>query len=110
MADPLSVSASIAGLVTISDAAFRRTFKYVKAVKGAPKELSALTSAMGALTGILHNLSLVAFQLEGEPFDTTIQATHIHSCLHTVDKVTKILDQFDPVTGDHSMKTIKRLK
>ena len=110
MADPLSISASIAGLVSITDAVFRRTFKYIKAVKGAPNELSALITSMGALSGILHNLSLVACQLEGEPFDSTIQANHIHSCLQTLDKVRSILDRFDSSTKGHSMKTMKRLK
>ena len=110
MADPLSVSASIAGLVTITDMVFRRTFRYIKTVKGAPKELSALTTAMGALSGILHNLSLLAGQLEGEPFDTTIQANHIYSCLQTMDKIQGILDKFDSATGNHSMKVMGRLK
>ena len=108
MADPLSVSASIAGLVTITDMVFRRTFKYVKAVKGAPKEMSALTTTTGALSGILHNLSLLAEQLKGEPFDTTIQANHIYSCLQTVEKIQGILDKFDSSIG--GMKTMKRLK
>lgn len=110
MADSLSVSASIAGLVTITDMVFRRTFRYVKAVKGAPKELSALTTAMGALSGILHNLCLLADQLEGESFDTTIQANHICSCLQTVEKIQGILDKFDSSTGNHSMKVMGRLK
>ncbi len=110
MADPISVSASIAGLVTITDAVFSRTFKYVKAVKGAPNELSALTSAVGALSGILHNLKMVAYELEGEPFGTTIQTNHIHYCVQTVDKVKKILDRFDSSTGDHNIKTMKRLR
>lgn len=110
MADPLSVSASIAGLVTITDIVFRRTFKYVKAVKGAPKQLSALTTATGALSGILHNLSLLAGQLEGESFDTTIQANHIYSCLQTLNKIQGILDKFDSSTGGHSMNTMQRLK
>ena len=110
MADPLSVSASVAGLITIADAVFSRTFKYVKAVKGAPKELSALTLAMGALSGILHNLNLIILQLDREPFDTTIQADHITSCLQTVEKVKEILDKFEPSPGGHSMKPPKRLK
>ena len=110
MADPLSISASIAGLVTFTDAVFRRTFNYVKAVKGAPNELSALITAIGALSGILHNLSLIASQLEGESFDSTIQANHIHSCLQTVDKIRSILDKFDSSIEGHSMKTMKRLK
>ena len=110
MAEPLSISASIAGLVTLTDAVFRRTFNYVKAVKGAPNELSALLTAMGALSGILHNLSLIACQLEGELFESTIQASHIHLCLQTVDKVKSILDRFDSSKEGHSMKTMKRLK
>lgn len=110
MADPLSISTSIAGLVTFTDAIFRRTFKSVKAVKGAPNELSALISAMGALSGILHNLSLITSQLEGEPFGSTVQANHIHSCLQTVDKVKSILDKFDSSTEACTMKTMKRLK
>ena len=110
MADPLSISASIAGLATITDAVFRRTFNYVKAVKGAPNELSALITAMGALSGILHNLSLITSKLEEESFDSTIQANHIHSCLQTVDKVKSILDKFDSSTEAHTMKTMKRLK
>lgn len=110
MADPLSVSASIAGLVTITDAVFCRTFKYVKAVKEAPKELADLTLAMGTLSGILHNLNLVAYQLEGQPFDTTIQANHIHLCLQTMDKIRTILDKFDLSNQGFSIKAIKRLR
>ena len=110
MADPLSISASIAGLVTITDAVFRRIFNYVKVVKGAPNELSALITAIGALSGILHNVGLIACQLEGEPFDSTIQANHIHSCLQTVDKIRSILDKFDSSTEGHGMKIAKRLK
>ena len=110
MADPLSISASIAGLVTITDAVFSRTFKYIKAVKSAPNDLSALTLAMGALSGILNNLSLVSCQLEGESFDTTIQTNHIHSCLQTVDKVRTMLDKFDMSSGGSKMTTMKRLR
>ena len=87
MADPLSVSASIAGLKTVTDAVFRWTSKYVKAVEGAPNEVSSLTLALGALFGILHNLRLVASQLEGKPFDTAIQVNQICSCIETMEKV-----------------------
>ena len=111
MADPLSVSASIAGLITITDAVFRRTFKYVKAVKGAPDEVSSLTLVLGSLSGILHNLELVAAQFEGEPFDTAIQVNHVHSCLQTVEKVEKILDKYSSLSaGSQKMEKMKRLK
>ena len=111
MADPLSVSASIAGLITITDAVFSRTFKYVKAVKGAPNEVSSLTLALGALSGILHNLRLVASQFDEEPFDTAIRVSHIHSCLQTVEKAEKILDKYHSSSaGPQNMERLKRLK
>lgn len=111
MADPLSVSASIAGLITITDTVFRRTFNYVKAVKGAPDEASSLTSALGTLSGILHNLQLVAAEFEGESFDTTIQINHVYSCVQTVEKIEKILDKYHTSSaGPEKMEKIKRLK
>ena len=111
MADPISVSASIAGLITITDTVFSRTFKYVKSVKGAPNEVSSLALALGALSGILHNLHLVASQLEGEPFDTAIQVNHVYSCIQTVEKVEKILDKFQSSPArSQNMETMKRLK
>lgn len=110
MSDPLSVSASIAGLVTITDAVFCRAFKYVKAVKGASNEVANLASAIGSLSGILHNLHLLACQLEGETFDTTIQTHHLHSCYQTVEKVRKILDKFDVSSTAHGLDTMKRLR
>ncbi|KAF6219211.1 hypothetical protein HO133_005036 [Letharia lupina] len=102
MADPLSVSASIAGLITVTDAVFSRTFKYVKAVQGAPNEVSSLTLALGALSGILHNLRLVASQLEGKPFDTAIQVNHTCSCIETMEKVEYFFycDYKPPTTQD----------
>ena len=111
MADPISVSASIAGLITITDTVFNRTFKYVKSVKGAPNEVSSLVLMVGALSGILHNLHLVASQLEGEPFDTAIQVNHVYSCIQTVEKVEKILDKFQSSSArSQNMETMKRLK
>ena len=111
MADPLSVSASIAGLITITDAVFRQTFKYVKAVKGAPDEVSSLTSALGTLSGILHNLQLVAAEFEGESFETTFQINHVYSCVQTVEKIEKILDKYHTSSAvPQKMEKIKRLK
>ncbi|KAF6235600.1 hypothetical protein HO173_006283 [Letharia columbiana] len=102
MADPLSVSASIAGLITVTDAVLSRTSKYVKAVQSAPNEVSSLTLALGALSGILHNLRLVASQLEGEPFDTAIQVNHTYSCIETMEKVEYFFyyDYKTPTTQD----------
>lgn len=110
MGDALSVAASIAGLVTITDAVLCRAFKYGKGVKGAPAEIANLTSAIGALSGILHNVNLLACQLEVETFDTTIQIHHIQSCSQTMKSIKKLLDKFDTSASGHEMETMKRLR
>ena len=109
MADPLSISASIAGLITLAEAVFRRTFKYIKSVKEAPKEIAALSSEIGALYGILNNLHLLACQLEGETFDSAIQVHYVHSCYQTFEKVKMMLDKYDNLTTDRrSVDAMKR--
>jgi hypothetical protein len=64
MADPLSVAGSIGGLVSLGDAVFRGIYHYIKTVKKAEKEVVDLRNEVIALTGILHNLEIVALDLE----------------------------------------------
>lgn len=109
MTDPLSVSASISGLVTLADIVFRRTYKYVKAIKKASKEISALSAEIGALYGILSNLQLVSRQLEDETFESTTRIHHIYSCYQTLEHVKSILDRDDTSSlHDQRLETLKR--
>ena len=109
MTDPLSVSASISGLLTLADIVFRRTYKYVKAVKKAPKEISALSTEIGSLYGILSSLQLISRQLEGETFDTSTRTHHVQSCFETLEHVRSILDKDDTSSiHDQRLETLKR--
>ena len=109
MTDPLSISASIAGLVTLADIVFRRTYKYVKAVKKAPKEISALSTEIGALYGVLSNLELVSRQLEHEKSDLTTRTHHIHSCYQTLERIKSILDRDETsLLGDDRLEDLRR--
>ena len=109
MTDPLSVSASISTLVTLADIVFRRTYRYVKAVKKGAKEISALSAEIGALYGILSNLQLVSRQLEDEAFESTTRIHHIHSCYQTLEHVKSILDRNDTSSlQDERLETLKR--
>lgn len=109
MADPFSVSASIAGLVTLADIVFHRIFKYVQAVKGADKEISALSSEVGSLYGILSSLRLVSRQLDEETFDPATRIHHVHSCTQTLEKLRGILDRDTTFMGQiHGIGSIKR--
>lgn len=60
MADPFSISFGIAGLITLAERLFSRTFKYAKAVRNAPQEIRSLSEEIGALNGLLHRVQLLA--------------------------------------------------
>jgi hypothetical protein len=109
MGDPVSISASIAGLITTADIVFRRTFKYIKAVKGAQKEIAALSTEITGLFGILNGLHLVARQLEGEAFESISRAHHIYSCQQTLEKIKSLLEESDPsLLQDQPVQSVKR--
>ncbi|KAI3588105.1 hypothetical protein IWW34DRAFT_798055 [Fusarium oxysporum f. sp. albedinis] len=89
VADPLSISASIAGLVALADLIFRSGTKYVKSYRGASTEVGNLIREIRSLSVILHNLSLVVFDLEEtEPPEPTaavhessvLQPHYLHDC------------------------------
>ena len=62
--DPLSVAGSLAGLIQLGDVVFSRLYRYIKEVKNADKDAKVLRDEVAALNGILHNLRLVAQDLE----------------------------------------------
>ncbi|KAF7672905.1 hypothetical protein GT037_008856 [Alternaria burnsii] len=83
--DPLSVAGSIAGLISLSDAIFRKLYHYVKDVKSAEKEVQDLKNEIAALNGVLHNVHLIAQDLETSSLqDISIRPDHINSCLATL--------------------------
>ena len=110
--DPLSVAASIAGLVSIADVVFRRTYKYIKAVKDAQKEISALSNEISALFGILRRLELLACQVDEDVFDSTLRLEHIFECQQTLEKVNSILEKDDTSSLDDRLleSTRRRLR
>ncbi|KAL8950877.1 MAG: hypothetical protein Q9222_003111 [Ikaeria aurantiellina] len=97
MADPVSLSASIAGLVTLAELVFKRIFKYAKAVKGASKEINSLLSEVGALYSTLSSLELVSRQLEDESFHSATRAQHLHTCTQTLENLRATLDKEKPL-------------
>ena len=108
MTDPFSVSASIAGLVSLADLVFNRAYKYTKDVRGASEEVKTLVQSIGALSGILHNLLLIARQVEGEASDSTTQIDHISSCYLTIVKMRRILEKYESSNGQ--LSAMKKLQ
>ncbi|KAF7888034.1 uncharacterized protein EAF02_002575 [Botrytis sinoallii] len=64
--DPLSVSASISGLISILDLVAVKSYKYVKEVRGSTQEVKKLVNEMTDLYGILNQLRLVVSRFDDE--------------------------------------------
>jgi hypothetical protein len=66
MGDPLSIAASIAGLVSLAGSLFRVVCQYGVEVKEFKNEVNRLSV-------LLHELSLLATSLETGPLDSTFR-------------------------------------
>lgn len=107
MADPLSISASIAGLVSLAEVVITKTYKYVRAVRKASSEISALSTEIGSLYGVLCSIRSISLQLEGETFEATTRIHHIHACQKTLEEVKLILDRDRSSSYDEPWETLK---
>ncbi|KAI1743289.1 ankyrin repeat-containing domain protein [Xylaria scruposa] len=93
--DPLSISASVAGLVTLAGTVFSLVAKYIKDVRDAPKEARDLLDEVKQFSVLLHHLSLVARELEittktGEEAlrdSPNLQWHHIYDCQRILNHV-----------------------
>ncbi|GAW24092.1 hypothetical protein ANO14919_136720 [Xylariales sp. No.14919] len=91
--DPLSVAASIAGLVTLADAVFRGVYKYCRTASDASDEIKELANRLQSLAGILHSLGILADALEQDGAHPTIQMTHISDATKLLGEIQTRLDR-----------------
>ena len=108
MGDPLSVAASIAGLVTLADVVFTKAYRYVRAAKKASSEIVAFSSELGSLHGILCSIRSISVQLESEVFESTTRLHHVHACQKTLEEVQKILDRDKNLSSDAPWNRVKQ--
>lgn len=99
MADPLSIAASIAGVISLADIVFARTRKYISSAKNADKDVKYLSQEVLLLSGALHSLSKLAQALDADGLkDQQIEQLrmhHIAACHATLDEVWKKLKKFE---------------
>ncbi|KAF4990936.1 hypothetical protein FDECE_14196 [Fusarium decemcellulare] len=101
MSDPLSVAASIAGLISLTDTVFRYVFKYARAAVCAQKEIESLSAEINGLSAVLRNLHALASELEaeGQSFEPTLRVHHLTHCQKTFETIKRRLkkasDSFD---------------
>ncbi|KAI8683159.1 hypothetical protein NCS56_00439800 [Fusarium sp. Ph1] len=114
MADPLSLAASIAGLISLADVTFKYVFKFAKTAKDAKDEVQALADQVNDLARVLRVLEALAENLEadGQGFDPALRnhyLNHSHKTLNKVQtRVKKALESFN--SGSKSKSLGRQLK
>ena len=110
MTDPLSISASISGLITLADIVFCRICNYAKAVKNASKDVLALRSEIDALYVILTKLRLLSIQLEeDEAFEAAFRTHYVHSCHEILERIRQVLEKSETaLLKDRHLQSFKR--
>ncbi|KAI8948150.1 hypothetical protein F4801DRAFT_581680 [Xylaria longipes] len=91
--DPLSVAASIAGLVTLADALFRGVYRYYKTASDASDEIKELGNRLQSLAGTLHSLTILADALEQDGTHPTIQMTLVSDAVKLLGEIQARLDK-----------------
>ena len=106
MADPLSVSASVAGLITIADIVIRNGYKYIRALRNADKAVAALVNEINLLSGTLHSLQNVVESLETEsvPFAPATNIEHFNNCHETLQRINILFDKVGGSGSDSSFR------
>lgn len=108
--DPLSIAGSIAGLISLSDAVFRKLFHYVKDFKNAEQDVQDLKAEIAALNGVLHNLRIVAQDLEkDQELNFSSGLDHVNSCLATLYKLDEKLNQVGFSDTSKMRRTMQKL-
>ncbi|KAF4453712.1 hypothetical protein F53441_3721 [Fusarium austroafricanum] len=89
MADPLSLAASIAGLISLADLVFKHTYKFVRAAKDAKDEIKSLVDEINNLASVLRRLEALTSDLEdeGEAFDPTLRNHYLNHCYKTFTRI-----------------------
>lgn len=108
MADPLSVAASVAGLVSLADIVVQHLVRYIREVQDAKSEVSALLREVSTLGGILKSLEVVVAQLDSGPVDTSSQTHVIHSCYTLLERLRNLLEAKDPTGSRRTFATITK--
>lgn len=99
MADPLSIAASIAGVISLADIVFIRTRKFLSAAKNADQDVKEIAQEVLLLSGALHSLSRLAHALDSDGLKDqhidNLRMHHIAACHGTLDEVAKELKKLE---------------
>lgn len=82
--DPLSLTASVAGIVQLAGAVYQGIAKYIRDVRGASREIEDLAVELRNVFGILNNLSLLISTLEHDHRLSALNDSHLNALRRTL--------------------------
>ncbi|KAF4432131.1 hypothetical protein F53441_13850 [Fusarium austroafricanum] len=109
MADPFSIAASIAGIISLTDTVFGYVFRYGRAATGAKEDVRRLGDEINSFSGVLRSLHALAcdFETQGQEFESTLRVEHLSQCERTFEmigkRVKKALDDFNKPSKLHTL-------
>jgi hypothetical protein len=110
MADILSISASIAGLLSITEIIIRNGYNFIRACKEAEEAVLRLINEVNSLAGILYSLGNIVqrFEDDNTAIEPATQIHHIESCYQTLRKVEAVLEKANPAKSSGGLSTAIR--
>ncbi|KAK8064209.1 hypothetical protein PG996_008861 [Apiospora saccharicola] len=91
MADPLSIAAGIAGLISLADLVFTHLVDYGKSVKNAGAESRQLAKEVIMLRGLLDSLKRLADTLDNDTFSSKYGNSYLEACKKTLNDIVDLL-------------------
>ncbi|KAF8246554.1 hypothetical protein K440DRAFT_602223, partial [Wilcoxina mikolae CBS 423.85] len=106
MADPLSIAASVAGLISLAETVIGLGYQYHNDAKGFPADFERLLSEISSLYGVLCQIKLIV----SRPGRTSNISFHsINDCDSTLREIVGILESTTPRAGKTIQNAAKKL-
>ena len=108
MSDPLSITASIAGLISVADLILQRSIqfrKYCKAAKSSQNDIQDLTTQVGLLAGTFEQLRKLILFLGDKSADNCLVPELLKACYRTLNKIEEKLKISEEKTNSSSRAT-----
>jgi hypothetical protein len=104
MSDPLSVTASVVGIVGALLHGSKRLYEFIDSLQNAPKDIAALSTDLRALYEILAHITNVQNRLSSNPNLCVSLKAPLENCLHIFDDFTTLLQGFTQISRDGTVK------
>ncbi|KAK0513649.1 hypothetical protein JMJ35_004013 [Cladonia borealis] len=98
--EPLSITASVAGLLGLSQQMFSSAYRYARAVKGAEKDIASFTTEAVGLVALLKDVGKIAATLDKRSDDSILDLKdNLEDCQTTLQALTRRRENANPAVN-----------